>query len=65
MDRYQLEALSENGHLDVAYALLTQKTYPSLGFEILNPLEPATTWWEEVSRFLDLIALLGSKLAPT
>ena len=48
--RYQLEALSENGHLDVAYALLTQKTYPSLGFEILNPLEPATTWWEEVSR---------------
>ena len=47
MDRYQLEALSENGHLDVAYALLTQKTYPSLGFEILNPLEPATTWWEE------------------
>jgi hypothetical protein len=45
--RFQLEALSDNGYLDLAYALLTQKTYPSLGYEILNPLEPASTWWEE------------------
>jgi alpha-L-rhamnosidase len=45
--RYQLEALSKHGYTDLAFALLTQKTYPSLGFEILNPLEPATTWWEQ------------------
>ena len=31
--RFQLEALSAHGYTDVAYALLTQKTYPSLGFE--------------------------------
>lgn len=45
--RFQLEALSKNGHADLAYALLTQTTYPSIGYEILDPKgEPATTLWE-------------------
>ncbi len=45
--RFQLEALSKNGHAELAYALLTQTTYPSIGYEILDPKgEPATTLWE-------------------
>jgi hypothetical protein len=45
--RFQLEALSKNGHADLAYALMTQTTYPSIGYEILDPRgEPATTLWE-------------------
>ena len=45
--RFQLEALSKNGHADLAYALMTQTTYPSIGYEILDPKgEPATTLWE-------------------
>jgi len=35
--------LTEYGHLDVAYALLTQETYPSWGYMIKNG---ATTMWE-------------------
>jgi alpha-L-rhamnosidase len=45
--RFQPEALSKNGHADLAYALMTQTTYPSIGYEILDPKgEPATTLWE-------------------
>ena len=38
-----LPALSETGHLDVAYRLLTNDTYPSWGYEIAKG---ATTIWE-------------------
>jgi len=44
--RFQPEVLSSMGYSDVAFALMTQTTYPSFGFEILNPQEPATTIWE-------------------
>ena len=44
--RWELDVLSANGYGDVAYALITQKTYPSYGYEILNPVEPATSIWE-------------------
>eukprot|EP00935_MAST-01C_sp_MAST-1C-sp1_P000370 g370.t1 len=44
--RYEAEVLSENGHADLAFALMTQTTYPSFGYEILNSYEPATTLWE-------------------
>lgn len=44
--RYQPGVLAKNGHGDLAYALMTQTTYPSLGYEILNAAEPATTLWE-------------------
>ena len=43
--RNLLDALSMVGRDDLAWAVITQKTYPSLGFEILNKLEPATTLW--------------------
>ncbi len=38
-----LDALSENGHLDIAYRLLSQRSYPSWGYEIDKG---ATTTWE-------------------
>ena len=44
--RFECEVLSANGHADLAYALMTQTTYPSYGFEIKHPYEPATTIWE-------------------
>jgi alpha-L-rhamnosidase len=46
--RFEPDVLSANGHGDVAYALLTQRTYPSIGYEILSSSEPATTLWEKV-----------------
>jgi alpha-L-rhamnosidase len=44
--RWELDVLSANGYGDVAYALITQQTYPGYGYEILNEYEPATTVWE-------------------
>jgi hypothetical protein len=44
--RFELDVLSDNGYGELAYALITQQTYPSLGFEILDADEPATTIWE-------------------
>jgi hypothetical protein len=44
--RYVCDVLSENGRGDVAFALLTQTEYPSFGYQILQPYEPATTLWE-------------------
>ncbi|HWK59447.1 MAG TPA: family 78 glycoside hydrolase catalytic domain [Parapedobacter sp.] len=41
--KYLLEELTENGHIDVAYRIATQTTYPSWGFMIENG---ATTLWE-------------------
>ncbi|UCG47832.1 MAG: family 78 glycoside hydrolase catalytic domain [Phycisphaerales bacterium] len=40
---YLLPALTETGHLDVAYRLLLQDTFPSWGYSIKNG---ATTIWE-------------------
>src|SRR5690606_35159852 len=39
-----LPALSETGHLDVAYRLLLNDTFPSWGYQIKNG---ATTMWEQ------------------
>ena len=44
--RWELDVLSANGYGDVAYALISQVTYPSYGYEINNPVEPATSIWE-------------------
>jgi len=41
--KYTLEALTENGHANLAYALATQTTYPSWGFMLSKG---ATTVWE-------------------
>lgn len=41
--RWELDILTKYGYTDVAYALITQTTYPSFGYQILNPVEPATT----------------------
>jgi alpha-L-rhamnosidase len=44
--RYLYEALSRNGHTDVALRLAMRKTYPSYGYFFYNEYEPATTMWE-------------------
>eukprot|EP00041_Stephanoeca_diplocostata_P021741 m.512916 g.512916 ORF g.512916 m.512916 type:complete len:1042 (+) comp21898_c0_seq1:116-3241(+) len=44
--RWEPEVLSAIGYGDLAYAIMTQQTYPSFGYEILNEVEPATTVWE-------------------
>jgi alpha-L-rhamnosidase len=41
--KYLLEALTENGHADVAYKIATQETYPSWGYMLSKG---ATTLWE-------------------
>ena len=41
--RYILEVLTENGYIDLAYAIVTQTTYPSWGYMVENG---ATTTWE-------------------
>jgi len=41
--KYLLEALTENGHMDVAYKIATQKTYPGWGYMLEKG---ATTLWE-------------------
>jgi len=41
--RYILDVLSRNGRIDLAFALATQRTYPSWGYMIENG---ATTIWE-------------------
>ena len=38
-----LDALATNVDMDLAYALMSQKSCPSLGYEALNQDEPATT----------------------
>ncbi len=42
--------LTEHGHLDVAYQLLTQETYPSWGYMIKNG---ATTMWERWNAYTE------------
>lgn len=41
--KYLLEVLTEYGHVDVAYKIATQTTYPSWGYMLANG---ATTLWE-------------------
>jgi alpha-L-rhamnosidase len=41
--RYILQALTQTGHADLAYDLMTQTTYPSWGYMLANG---ATTVWE-------------------
>jgi alpha-L-rhamnosidase len=41
--KYLLEALTANGHIDVAYKIATQETYPSWGYMLAKG---ATTLWE-------------------
>lgn len=44
--KYMLEALSHLGRADVGVMMLQQTEYPSFGFMLDNPYEPATTIWE-------------------
>lgn len=44
--KYMLEALAHLGRADVAVTMLQQREYPSFGFMLDNPYEPATTIWE-------------------
>ncbi|KAM3577999.1 hypothetical protein VYU27_000102 [Nannochloropsis oceanica] len=44
--KYMLEVLSRLGKTDVAVQMLQQRDYPSFGYMLTNPLEPATTIWE-------------------
>jgi alpha-L-rhamnosidase len=41
--RYLLDVLTENGHVDVAYKVASQRTYPGWGYMVE---EGATTLWE-------------------
>jgi alpha-L-rhamnosidase len=41
------EALSMNGRTDIALQLACGTTYPSFGWMVTNPDEPATTLWEQ------------------
>jgi alpha-L-rhamnosidase len=41
--RYLFDVLTENGHVDAAFAVVTQKSYPGFGYMIR---EGATTVWE-------------------
>src|SRR5208282_4064380 len=41
--KYILRALCDSGHSDTAFALATQTTYPSWGYQVLSG---ATTLWE-------------------
>lgn len=44
--KYMLEVLSQTGKTDVAVRMLQQRDYPSFGWMVTNPREPATTIWE-------------------
>eukprot|EP01105_Mastigella_eilhardi_P027283 TRINITY_DN833_c0_g1_i4.p2 TRINITY_DN833_c0_g1~~TRINITY_DN833_c0_g1_i4.p2 ORF type:complete len:441 (+),score=85.14 TRINITY_DN833_c0_g1_i4:1432-2754(+) len=44
--RYVFPLLSSLGCTDTALAIATQTTYPSYGYMLGNPAEPATTMWE-------------------
>lgn len=49
--RYILDVLTDNGHADLAYQLVTQTTYPSWGYMIK---EGATTLWERWEYLTDV-----------
>ena len=44
--KYMLEVLSHLGKTDVAVRMMQQREYPSFGYMLTNPHEPATTVWE-------------------
>lgn len=54
-----LPALTENGHVDTAFAVATQRTYPSWGFWIDNGATTLWEAWETTTRSRDH-AFLGS-----
>jgi alpha-L-rhamnosidase len=46
-NRFLFDVLHENGHADVALAMLKKRTYPSYGYMYFNDLEPAREcMWE-------------------
>jgi alpha-L-rhamnosidase len=53
--RYIFDVLSDNGHIDLAFELATQTTYPSWGYMLANG---ATTTWERWE-YVDSGPLLG------
>ena len=44
--RFGLDVLAEAGRADVALAMLLRTDYPSYGWALRHPIEPATTVWE-------------------
>jgi hypothetical protein len=49
--RYLFEALSRVNRTDVALQALLTTDYPSFGYSITNPIEPATSLWESFDVF--------------
>jgi hypothetical protein len=47
------EQLALAGRPDVAEAILTARDYPSFGFQILHPTQPATSLWERFDSDLE------------
>ncbi len=43
---YLFEGLAKVNRTDAVLRMLLREEYPSLGFEILNDVEPATSLWE-------------------
>ena len=51
--RFVLPVLFDNGYADIAYRILTQKTYPSWGFWIECGADSAWEAWEKTTRSQD------------
>jgi hypothetical protein len=51
--KFVLPVLYDNGYSDVAYKVLTQKTYPSWCFWLENGADPAWKSWETTTRSQD------------
>ena len=51
--KFVLPILYDNGYSDVAYKVLTQKTYPSWGFWLENGADTAWESWETTTRSQD------------
>lgn len=51
--KFVLPVLYDNGYSDVAYKVLTQKTYPSWGFWLENGADTAWESWETTTRSQD------------
>ena len=62
--RYILEVLFQNGYKDVAYAILTQTTYPSWGFMLERGATTIWERWEEVNDPNSILANMASRNHP-
>ena len=62
--RYILEVLFQNGYKDVAYAILTQTTYPSWGFMLERGATTIWERWEEVNDPNSILADMASRNHP-